>query len=325
MKLNGVINMIKNRNNKRFLIVSHQNLEGDAVGSMLALANLLRRIGKEVIMLSPEPTPEAYMFLPDAKGIRCRPGLKKPSYDVACIVDCTGLDRIGFVRKVIYMTKPIINIDHHVSNDNFGTINWVEPKLSCTGEQIYYLFKAMHVPIDRNAALYMYMAILTDTGSFRYSNTTAQTHLIAAELLDKGLDPTHIYRKIYEESHRSHFDLLSSVLSTLSVSRDGRIAWVRITADMIKKHKTVMRGTEDFVNFPRSIRGVKIALAFRQRGRDTVKVGFRSNDYVDVCKLAKMFGGGGHPAASGCTVRGRISEVEQAVLQKARKYIRGRS
>ncbi|MFH1868511.1 MAG: bifunctional oligoribonuclease/PAP phosphatase NrnA [Candidatus Omnitrophota bacterium] len=324
MKLKGVIKMIRSRKNRRFLIVSHQNLEGDAVGSTLALANLLKCIGKEAIMLSPEPTPEAYMFLPDAKNIRCRPGLKNPNYDVACIVDCTGLDRIGFVRKIIYMTKPIINIDHHVSNDNFGTVNLVEPECSCTGEQIYHLFKAMRIPIDKNAALYMYMAILTDTGSFRYTNTSARTHKIAAELLNKGLNPTYIHRKIYEESHRSHLDLLSAVLSTLGMSKDGRIAWVRITEDMVKRDKATMRGTEDFLNFPRSLKGVKIALAFREIDKDTVKVGFRSNDRVNVCKLAMMFGGGGHPAASGCTVRGKISEVEQAVLLKARRYLRGK-
>ena len=319
MKAKGIVEMIKRKENKKFIISSHQNLEGDAIGSQLALAEFLKRFGKQVFLLAPEKIPEKYTFLPETEKILYT--TKKMDYDVACVVDCTDIDRIGLVKGLLDFKKPIINIDHHISNTNFGTINWVEPKLSCTGELIYYLFKRADAPIDKKAALYMYIAMLTDTGSFRYSNTTANTHKIVAELIEKGLNPTYIYRKIYEEAHKGRLTLLASVLSTLDMTKDGKVAWIRVTRGMLKKNKTDMEGTEDFVNFPRSIKGVKVALAFREIDKDTVKVSLRSNEHVDVCKLAKLFGGGGHASASGCTIKGSMGEIEEAVVLKAKSWV----
>lgn len=319
MKTKEIIRAFKE--NKRFLISSHQNLEGDAVGSQLALAELLRRMGKQVILLSPEAVPETYRFLPGAKNIKYDIGGERFDYDAACLVDCTDLDRVGHTKRALDFKKPIINIDHHISNTYFGTVNWVEPGASCTGEQIYRLFKEADIPINKNTALYIYVAVLTDTGSFRYSNTTAETHKIVAELIGKGLNPAQIYRKIYEEAHRSRLTLLSTVLSTLDITKDGKIAWIRITREMLKRHKAELRGTEDFINFPRSIKGVKVAMAFRETGKDIIKVSLRSNEGVDVCKLAKLLGGGGHSSASACTLKGNLPEIEEAVLLKAKEHI----
>jgi phosphoesterase RecJ-like protein len=315
----NIVREIKHEKNKRFIISSHQNLEGDAVGSQLALAELLGFLGKKVFLFSPEPVPEKYFFLPGVEMVQHK--VEKIDYDVACIVDCTGLDRIGHIKNILNFKKPIINIDHHISNTNFGSINWVEPNLSCTGELIYHLFKEAAVPLDRNAALDIYVAILTDTGSFRYSNTNAETHRVVAQLIEKGLNPTYIYRKIYEEAHSSRVKLLSSVLSTLDMTDDGRIAWIKVTKEMLKRCRAEVDGTEDFVNFPRSIKGVKVAIAFREIDKNVVKVGFRSNDQLDVCRLAKLFGGGGHPSASGCLLKGSMGEIEDAVLLKAKKYV----
>lgn len=320
MKTKEIVEILKE--NRKFLISSHQNLEGDAVGSQLALAELLKKMGKKVILLSPEAVPETYKFLPGIKSIKNAVRGERFDYDVACVVDCTDLDRIGYIKNIINLKKPLINIDHHISNTYFGTINWVEPDASCTGEQIYHLFKEAGIHINKNAALYIYVATLTDTGSFRYANTTAETHKIVAELIAKGLNPTQIYRKIYEEAHRSRLVLLSTVLSTLNITRDGKVAWIRITKDMLRKHKTGMRGTEDFINFPRSIKGVRIAIAFREIGKDIIRVSFRSNEGVDVCKLAKHFDGGGHPSASACTLKVNMPEAEEAVLVKAKRYLR---
>ncbi|NQT94913.1 MAG: bifunctional oligoribonuclease/PAP phosphatase NrnA [Candidatus Omnitrophica bacterium] len=318
-----ITTVLKNKKNKRFLISSHQNLEGDAIGSMLALAELLEYLGKKVFLVGPERIPETYRFLPKINRIRYLNSSNKViDYDVACIVDCTSLDRLGSISKAIYLTRPILNIDHHISNAHFGSVNWIAPKISCSGEQIYHLFKDMKVPINERAALYMYIAILTDTGSFRYSNTTAKTHEIIAELMQKRIDVTDIYRKIYERAQRSHITLLTDVLSTLDISRDGKIAWIKITKSMLKTHKAKLGTTQDFVNFPRSIDGVKIALAFREIANNTIKVSFRSNERVDVNKLAKKFRGGGHRSASGCTMKGAIEEVEKAVLNEAKKHLK---
>jgi bifunctional oligoribonuclease and PAP phosphatase NrnA len=322
MGMMDVVRTIKSNKNRCFLVASHQNMEGDAIGSMLALAELLKAVGKKVILLPPENMPETYRFLPNASKVRFRKNLKNIKYDVACLVDCTDLDRLGPVKNGIYFTKPIINIDHHISNANFGSVNWVEPRMSCSGEQIYHLFKKMSLPINKRAALYIYIAILTDTGSFRYSNTTAMTHRIISELMPLGINPTYIYRRIYAETKRSTMSLLASVLATLSLSKDGMIAWIRITKNMLAAYSSNMDDTQDFIDFPRSIKGVKAAIAFRESGKGFVKVSFRSNDGFDVNRLAKMFNGGGHTSASGCTLKGSIAEVEKTVLKKAKAAIK---
>jgi bifunctional oligoribonuclease and PAP phosphatase NrnA len=318
MGIMNVVKAIQDKNNKSFLVSSHQNMEGDAIGSMLALAELLKTAGKKVILLPPENMPDTYKFLPDASKVKLKKDLNGIKYDVACLVDCTDLDRLGKVKSGIYLTRPIINIDHHISNTNFGSVNWVDPHMSCSGEQIYHLFKRMHLPVNKKAALYIYIAILTDTGSFRYSNTTAMTHEIAAKLISLGVNPTGVYRKIYEETSSCSLSLLSSALSTLKTASNGRIAWIRITRNMLKKYSSRLDDTQDFVNFPRAMKGVKISIAFKEAGKGIVKASFRSNDGFNVNRIAKHFGGGGHISASGCTLKGSIAEVERAVLAKAK-------
>jgi bifunctional oligoribonuclease and PAP phosphatase NrnA len=318
MGIMNVVKAIQDKNNKSFLVSSHQNMEGDAIGSMLALAELLKTAGKKVILLPPENMPDTYKFLPDASKVKLKKDLNGIKYDVACLVDCTDLDRLGKVKSGIYLTRPIINIDHHISNTNFGSVNWVDPHMSCSGEQIYHLFKRMHLPVNKKAALYIYIAILTDTGSFRYSNTTAMTHEIAAKLISLGVNPTGVYRKIYEETSSCSLSLLSSALSTLKTASNGRIAWIRITRNMLKKYSSRLDDTQDFVNFPRAMKGVKISIAFKEAGKGIVKASFRSNDGFNVNRIAKHFGGGGHISASGCTLKGPIAEVERAVLAKAK-------
>jgi bifunctional oligoribonuclease and PAP phosphatase NrnA len=322
MGLMNVVKTIKDRNNRSFLVTSHQNMEGDAIGSMLALSELLKAAGKKVILLPPENMPDIYNFLPDSSKVKLRKDLRGIKYDVACLVDCTDLDRLGQVKSGIYSTRPILNIDHHISNTNFGSVNWVDPHMSCSGEQIYHLFKKMALPINKRAALYMYIAILTDTGSFRYSNTTAMTHEIAAELISLGVNPLNVYRKIYEEISPSSLSLLSSVLSTLNTASSGRIAWIRITRSMLKRHSSGLDDTQDFVNFPRAIKGVKISIVFKETKKGVIKAGFRSNDGFDVNRIARHFGGGGHTSASGCTLKGTMGEVERAVLIKAKAALK---
>ena len=322
MGMINVIKAIKDKKNKRFLVTSHQNLEGDAVGSMLAMAELLKKAGKKVVLLPPEDMPDTYKFLPNASRVKAKKNPRGIDYDAACLVDCTDIDRLGNIKGGIYLTRPIINIDHHISNTYFGSVNWVEPDMSCSGEQIYHLFKKMNLPISKKTALYIYIAILTDTGSFKYSNTTAKTHEIASELISRGLDPTDIYRRIYEGASKSSLSLLASVLSTLNTTKDGSIAWVHITRKMLKGHSSSFEDTQDFVNFPRSIKGVKISIAFKEVKKGLTKASFRSNDGFDVNKLASQFGGGGHPTASGCTLKGSMREVEKAVLAKAKELLK---
>lgn len=322
MGIKQVAKAIKDKENKYFLVSTHQNMEGDAIGSMLAFSELLKAAGKKVVLFPPEDIPDLYRFLPDQRMVRKKSYLRPLKYDIACLVDCTDLNRLGKAKKGIRVDKPIINIDHHISNTHFGSINWVESKMSCSGEQIYWLFKEMSLPLNKKAALYIYIAIVTDTGSFRYSNTNARTHEIAAELVSHGIDPTDVYRRIYEGTKKSRLRLLSDSLATINTSKDGKIAWIRVTNKMLRRHSAHIDDTQDFINFPRAIKGVKIAIAFKEIRKNLVKVTLRSNDGLDVNRLARFFKGGGHISASGCVLAAPIAKAERAVIIKAKELLK---
>ena len=305
----------------KFLITSHINSEADAIGSQVAMASLLRKLGKVAVMLDDSPVPSLLQFIKGTEEI----SKEMPhdfDYQAVIILDSPDLTRIGRVNEYIKKDAVIINIDHHISNINFGKFNWVEPEFSSAGEMVYDLFKAFKVKIDMDDAIALYAAIMTDTGSFRYSNTSSKTHRIAAELIDIGVKPYEMHTKIYETSSVQDTNLLGESLQTMKLTEDGKIAWLWVTKEMLKKTKASLEGTEGIINFARSIGGVEIAVLFRETGtEDRVKASFRSKGKVDVNKLAGLFGGGGHPTASGCTVFGKIEDVEKKVLEKAKEML----
>ncbi|MFH1479067.1 MAG: bifunctional oligoribonuclease/PAP phosphatase NrnA [Candidatus Omnitrophota bacterium] len=303
----------------KFLISAHINPEGDSIGSQIALAMLLERLGKKAIIVNESPVPKALRFMKGAEWI-----LKKMpegfDFEAACILDCPDLSRIGNVSKYITGDKIVLNIDHHVSNIGFGKYNWVDPDLSSVGEMIYKLYDMFKVKIRYDEAVAMYVAIMTDTGSFKYSNTSPETHEVVGRLIEKGIKPYEIYTNIYESSTFEDTLLLSEALKTLKVSKDGKISWLWVTKKMLKKTKASLEGTEGIINFARSLKGVEVAIFFRETGtKDRVKVSFRSKGKVDVNKLAGFFKGGGHKTASGATVFGKMKEVEKKVVNEATK------
>lgn len=326
MLLNKISKLFKD--NKTFLIISHKNMEGDAIGSQLALARLLTYMKKNVYIYTSDNIPSMYNFLPfiglikkyhplfysKTKRNKIRRSCK---YDVACVLDCTDLDRAGSVAELIDTKNPIVNIDHHISNSRFGNINWVNSQASSTAELIYELFKSERVSIDLNVALNLYVAIMTDTGSFRYSNTRPKTHRITADLLSKGVDPVAAYCNIYEKTSCNKILLLSEVLSTLTVAKDGKLAWVKVTNAQFKKYGLVKECVDDFVNYPRSIDGVTLAICFREIKKNFVKINFRSDGSIDVNRLANIFGGGGHISASGCVLNCALDSAEKMVIREA--------
>ena len=309
------------KKNSKFLISSHINPEGDSIGSQIAMASLLKKLGKEAVILNESPTPHFLRFLPGAENI-----LKEISVDLhfqaAIILDCPDLTRIGNISRYIEKDTVLINIDHHVSNINFGKYNWVDLEVSSTGEMVFDLYKAFKAGIEYDEAMAMYVSIMTDTGSFRYTNTSSKTHKIAAKLIDIGIKPYEIYGKIYETSSIQDMNLLGEALRTLKVTPDGKVAWLWVTKEALKNTKASLEGTEGIINFARSIEGVDIAILFRETGtEDRIKVSFRSKGRVDVNKLASFFNGGGHVTASGCTVFGKTEEVEKKVLEKAQGMV----
>jgi len=306
----------------KFLIVSHLNGEGDSLGSQFAFLELIKALGKTGAIVNETKPSELYDFM-DPRDTIITDLKKEIDYEAVIVLDCPVIKRAGKVKKFFKKDKVLINIDHHISNTNFGNINWVEPHTSSCGEMVYELYKAFNIPIDYRSALFMYAAIITDTGSFAYENTSSKTHAITADLIDRGIKPNLIYQKLYENRAASEVELLRDALSTLSFAADKKIAYMHVTKKMLDRYGFDLEVTEGFVNYPRSINGVKVAMIFLQNTSDEKRIGvsFRGKGEVDVDKIASLFGGGGHRNASGCALEGKIEDVMKKVVNTVKKNI----
>lgn len=324
MSLKKVVSFIKR--NKNFLITSHTSLEGDALGSELAFYRLLKKIDKFAIIINQDNLPFGYDFLSDSNYVKkFNKKLKNIKFDCLVVLDSSGLDRIGRVSTINKEHKPILNIDHHISNERFGNVNWIEPTAASCTQMIYKLYKKMHIPLDRQIATCLYVGILTDTGSFHYSNTTGLTHKIVAELLKYNLDITKIYKNIFENIPFSDMKLLIKILPALRLYSSGKLAYLQIGRNILKKQKKISFDlTENILSFARAIKNVEVAVLCKENLglKDEVRVNLRSQGRVDVNKIANFFGGGGHKTASGCTIKGKIDRVTIKVLNKIRESLR---
>lgn len=300
----------------KFLITAHVGLEGDALGSELALASLLRKLGKTAYIVNGEAVPSNYGFLPGAGKICQR--LIGNDFQAVFIIDCSQKSRIGAVAGQIGCGLPIINIDHHIDNKGFGQVNWVDQHVSSAGEMIYHLFKLTKVKMDRDDAVNIFTAISTDTGSFRYSNTTSATFHICGELLKFGINPAQIYTKIYEGNSAQDVLYLAKIISRINFAAKAKVAWVRINQREFKRIKAKHEIIEKALDFAKSITTVEVVAIFSQLKPRLIKLSLRSKGAINVQKIALIFGGGGHICASGCTIKGSISEVEKKVLKQIR-------
>jgi len=297
-----------------FLVTAHENPDGDAVGSALALACTLKRLGKDVTIYFCDPLPELYAFLPLAgEAVTAIPSR---DFDVCVVLDVGEFRRAGDELVNFQGIGKFINIDHHLECDRFGDLNLIDPDACATGALVYRIIKAAGYGIDFDTALCIYTAVITDTGSFRYSNANPEAFAIAAEMVAHGVNAWSVSEKLYESQPRKRLELLACALATLQVSHRGDIASVTVTSDMYERTGTTAELTDGFVNYPRSIRGVEVALFFREVNSGQVKVGFRSKGKVDVSKLAAVFGGGGHHNAAGCTIAGTVDEVREKVFSR---------
>lgn len=325
--MKAVIEAIKN--NKKFLITAHVNLEGDSLGSQLAMKELLIGMGKAAFILDNDAVPEHYRFLPKAGEVSNRLD-KVEDFDAAVVLDCPTLKRTGKVKDIISKSsKLVINIDHHISNEKFGGINWVDPHASSAGEMVYRLFKEAGVKLTKEVALSLYIAILTDTGSFNYDNTSRVTHEIAGELLGYGLDPALVSESVYERRSVEDIKLLGLVLATLKVNKEGTVAHLEVTKEMLEKTGADIAKSEGLINFARSIDKVKVAALFKEdlKDKNKINVSFRAKgngDIIDVNKIAAIFGGGGHMKASGCVIMGSLEEAKSKVLAKVEEALKAK-
>ncbi|MCX5702414.1 MAG: bifunctional oligoribonuclease/PAP phosphatase NrnA [Candidatus Omnitrophica bacterium] len=321
VSLRKVVSCIKNNNN--FLITTHINLEGDALGSEMAFYRLLKKMGKRATIINEDDVPYGYDFLPHLGRIKkFENDMKNIRFDCFVALDCSFLKRCGKVSRLNSKDKPILNIDHHISNENFGDINWVEPSCSSCAEMIYKLYKKLGLPLDKGIAIPLYVGMLTDTGSFRYPNTTSSTHKAVSELFKYNLNISDIHKNIYQNIPLKDVLLLNKILPMLRCACSGKVAWFQIKRD-ISRIKTSFDLTENILSFARVIKGVEVVALFKEKPdqRGYVRVNLRSQGAVDVNKVAAFFAGGGHKTASGATVKGNIDQVRKRVLAKIKESL----
>lgn len=317
MSLQRVVAEIKKH--RKFLIAVHTNPEGDALGSELAFAHLLKKLGKQALVLNEDGVPEEYQFLPEKESVKLyKQNIKDIDFDCMVVLDCSDLERTGEVYRVNRFNKPVINIDHHVSNDNFGSVNWVEPEASSASEMVFRIYKKMGVPFDKASAILLYVGMMTDTGSFRYTNTSGFTHQAVGELMNFGFNVRLIYKSIYEDIPFEELRVLAKILPRIKKAADGKIVWVEIPRSLLGRKRLSFDLTENVLSYCRQVKGAQVVVLFKENFgvKDEIRFNLRSSGLVDVNKVAQYFGGGGHKAAAGCTMLGKLSQVRRKVLAK---------
>lgn len=301
----------------RLLIVTHVMPDGDAIGSMLGLGLGLQRKGRQVTMTCPGGIPENLQFMPGSDQIVPVDEIRSHEYDIVVALDSSDPGRIEGVYEQIPPGVPIVNIDHHATNKGYGTYNYIDSASAATGEQVYRVLIAMNVRVDPNIAVCLFTAIATDTGFFRFSNTTPTTLRIAARLVERGADPSGISEQVYEARSLESLKMLGRVLDTLQVDKSGKIAWMEVYRDWLSEFSLDEGQTEGFVNYARMVKGVEVALIFRESADGKIRIGMRSKGDFDVGAFAETLGGGGHARAAGCSLDGQsISEAKELVFGK---------
>ncbi len=303
---------------EKFLITAHVRLDGDALGSELALYLMLKDLGKEAVIYNQDATPEHYRFLPASDHI-VQELENVEKYDVAFILDCSELDRVGKISGDIARVKTLINIDHHVSNGGFCQLRLLDPKASSTGELLYRLMRKMHVKMTKDICTNLYAAILTDTGGFRYSSTHQETLRAAGDLVEGGASPQWISENIYESDPPVKLQLLSRVLETLTLDMKTKTASMVVTQQHLQDTGAMMEHTDGFIDIPRTVKGIDIAMLYMQTEGNHFKLSLRSKGKINVEKIARKFGGGGHVNAAACKVEGNIDEIKRRVLEAVRE------
>ncbi len=301
------------RDARRVLITMHRGPDGDALGSSLGLAVALREMGREVVHYNPDQLPYNLRFLPGSDAVvRTVP---EGSFDAMVACDSGALHRLGSDLPTAERRGVTINLDHHLTTDPFGDINYVDPAAAAVGVLVFKIIAGLGHPLSANAAAGLYASILTDTGCFKYSSTDPECMRISAALLEAGVDPWEMASRIYESQPLARVKLLGEVLGTLATSPSGKFASILVARDMVARTGRTDDLTDGFINFARSIDGVEVAASFSEPldGTDAWRISFRSRGTVNVAAVAQQFGGGGHHNAAGCTVKGDLTTVRAAI------------
>jgi len=305
--LSQVVELIENKQN--FAITTHVRPDGDGIGSSLGLCWLLRSLGKQAEVIVSDGIPATYNTLPGADEI-VHVSEVSGKYDAIFVIECSDVERPGIINLENQFT---VNIDHHTTCEHFGTINWIDPTASAVGEMIYNLCKAIGGRISREIAECLYMALVTDTGSFHFPNTTERTLKVASELVKAGVKPAKISEAVYNSYPWSRIELMSQVLATVKRDATGRVAWMRQTLEMREITGMADGDNNGFVNIPLAAKEIVASVYMREVRPNFYRVSLRSKGTINVARVAEMFDGGGHKNAAGCKVEGDWDEVERQI------------
>ncbi len=306
------------RLHESFLITSHVNPDGDAIGSMLALGHLLKDLEKPAVtMTSNDPVPKIYSWLPSAGDI-VSPEAVSGAFDLAVIIDVGQRDRIGKVAEKLEDGQRTLVIDHHLEESPCGTVNFVDPTYAAAAEIVAELYAEAGLPLSKDAAECIYVGLTTDTGGFRFANTNPRSHRIAASLLEAGVQVAPISDHMFETMSRPKFDLLKTALGRMEIGEDGSYAVSYITKEDMKAASAKAEDLDGIVNFARNIDGVEVGILFRELDSAKVKVSLRSKGTFNSAAVLKEFGGGGHRGAAGATLDLPFEEARDAILKSVR-------
>ena len=322
--VNDVSHIIKRHN--RFLITTHVRADGDGIGSEVALYHALKGMGKQAVIANDSPIPQIYKFIIPPTGMHIYPDFPKEGADVVIALDCPTLDRLGKTQEIIPKGATIVNIDHHISNVNFGAVNWVTEDMCATGEIILSLLTEMKVEITPEMATALYVAIVTDTGRFTHSNTTPKALKAAAFLIERGAQHGDISKYVYNTNPFNLLQLHGQVINSIKLHAGNQIATVWLTKEMLEKTKVNPIDTQEFADIPVSIDGVAVGVLLREMTKPNwVKVSMRSRNGLNVNVIAEKFGGGGHKYASGCEIPcNGIEEAQNLILGELEKALQQR-
>lgn len=301
---------------KRIMVTTHMNPDGDGLGSELAVWRLMSQVGKETLILNSDPVPENYSFLTEFATYNVYSQNDHFSEkDLIIVLDISDLKRLGRLSEAIRSCPAKkVCIDHHAANSGFADLNYIDSSASSTGELVYRISKSMGMEIDSISALGIYTAIITDTGAFKYSNTTSSVHRISAEMIDAGVSPDYVYGMIYEHKSEKRMRLLGNVLREIKSSCNGRIVWSEVTLEMRKKENVEYEETDGFIDQLGFISGMEVYLLFLERDDGKIKVSLRSKNNFDVNRFAGKFNGGGHTHASGILLEGEMENIRNKVI-----------
>lgn len=301
----------------RFVLSSHARPDGDSIGSQMAMAYALRALGKEVTIVNKDAAPAPIMAFPGVSSIQIADHVTG-EFDAAIIMECGDLTRPGVSGLDRFY---VINIDHHPGNTGYGQINWFDASAAACGEMVFDLIAALGVPLSREIAMHVYLAILTDTGSFHYSSISPRTFDICRQALEAGVDPVLVARNIYDTNNMGRLKLFGAVLSAMRIDSSGRIAIVYLDPAMAHAAGGTYEDTEGLVNLPLSVKEILAVVFFKRSEGDEYRVSLRSKGNIDVGGIAKAFGGGGHKNAAGCTVTGQFDPLHTVFVEKIQHAI----